>query len=146
MIKRFLPIYILLSSLAFSAVEYEDLPKDHWAYDSVKFLVEEGVLEQDSYSFRGDSNLKRYDFAYSLGKLLNKVQLEKANKNDLLVLEKLVSEFAVELSKIGFDTDTFNAKIENLNETVQLMKTTIDKQQKIIDDLLKRVEKLEKDS
>ena len=146
MIKRFLPIYILLSSLAFSAVEYEDLPKDHWAYDSVKFLVEEGVLEQDSYSFRGDSNLKRYDFAYSLGKLSNKVQLEKANKNDLLVLEKLVSEFAVELSKIGFDTDTFNAKIENLNETVQLMKTTIDKQQKIIDDLLKRVEKLEKDS
>lgn len=143
--KKFILVYMMLSTLVLADIQYEDLPKDHWAYSSVNLLVEQGVLEEDSYSFRGESNLKRYEFAYALGKLLNKVQLEKADKKDFLVLEKLVSEFAVELTKIGFDTDTFNSKIENLNETIQLMKTTIDRQQKMIDDLTKRVEKLERE-
>ncbi len=143
--KKFIFIYMIFSTLVLADIQYEDLPKDHWAYSSVNLLVEQGVLEEDSYSFRGESNVKRYDFAYALGKLLNKVQLEKADKKDFLVLEKLVSEFSVELTKIGFDTDTFNSKIENLNETVQLMKTTIDRQQKIIDALTTRIEKLERE-
>lgn len=143
--KKLILLYMMFSTLVLADIQYEDLPKDHWAYSSVNLLVEQGVLEEDSYSFRGESNVKRYEFAYALGKLLNKVQLEKADKKDFLVLEKLVSEFSVELTKIGFDTDTFNSKIENLNETIQLMKTTIDRQQKMIDDLTTRVEKLERE-
>lgn len=144
--KKIIILVLLYSVVAFGAMQYEDIPKDHWAYNSINTLVEKGVIEEDTYTFKGENYVKRYDFAYTLGKLLNKVELEKANKEDLVVLESLVSEFSVELTKIGFDTETFNSKIENLNETIQLMKTTIEKQQKQIDELTKKVDKLEEES
>lgn len=141
--RRVLLLFLVIITVTFSEVEYEDLPHDHWAYNSVKTLVDKEILEQDGYTFKGELALKRYDFVYILAKMLNKIEVEKANKEDLLILEKLVSEFSEELMKIGFDTESFNTRIENLNETVQLMKTTIDMQQKLIDELTKRVEKLE---
>ena len=55
----------------------------------------------------------------------------------------MILEFSKELNKIGFDTKTYNAKIENINETVELLRKRIDENEKIIDQLLKRVEKLE---
>lgn len=141
--KMFFLIFIV-SNLAYGTIKYEDIPPDHWAYSSIKNLVENGIIPQDGYTFRGETNVKRYDFAYSLSKLLNKVELEKANKKDLLVLENLVSEFTSELTKIGFDTTTFNNKIENINETIELLKISVEQNQKLIAELTKRVEKLER--
>jgi peptidoglycan hydrolase CwlO-like protein len=130
-------------NLSYSQLNYEDVSKEHWAYSSIENLVNKGIIKENTYKFNGNEPLARYDFAYSLSQVLNTIDLEKANKEDLDILQALILEFSKELNKIGFDTKTYNAKIENINETVELLRKRIDENEKIIDQLLKRVEKLE---
>ena len=130
-------------NLCYSQLNYEDVSKEHWAYSSIENLVNRGIIKENTYKFNGNKPLARYDFAYSLSQALNTIDLEKANKEDLDILQALILEFSKELNKIGFDTKTYNAKIENINETVELLRKRIDENEKIIDQLLKRVEKLE---
>lgn len=133
----------LLNIATYSTINYEDIPKDHWAYDSVNILVDRGIIQEDSYFFRGEGNIKRYDFAFYLSRVLNKLELEKANKRDLDTLESLVAEFSTELTKIGYDASTFNAKLENIEETIELLKSAIEENQKTIKNLEERIKKLE---
>ncbi|MGL5122607.1 MAG: S-layer homology domain-containing protein [Fusobacteriaceae bacterium] len=142
-LKKILAIMLIFSNLAYAANKYEDIPKEHWAYSSVNNLINKGILKQDSYNFRGEEEITRYDFVYYLSKTLNKLDLEKTDKKDLLILESLVSEFAKELTKIGFDTETFNGKINNINETIQLLKATVEDNQLTIAKLKKRLDILE---
>lgn len=130
-------------NLCYSQLNYEDISKEHWAYSSIENLVNRGIIKENTYKFNGNEPLSRYDFAYNLSQTLNTIDLEKANKGDLDILQALILEFSKELNKIGFDTKTYNAKIENINETVELLRKRIDENEKIIDQLLKRVEKLE---
>ncbi|MGL4688125.1 MAG: S-layer homology domain-containing protein [Fusobacteriaceae bacterium] len=142
-LKKILIIILIFPTLMYAANKYEDIPKDHWAYSSVNNLINKGILKQDSYNFRGEERITRYDFVYYLSKTLNKLDLEKTNKKDLLILESLVSEFAKELTKMGFDTETFNSKINNINETIQLLKVTVEENQVTIAKLKKRLDILE---
>lgn len=134
---------LFLNTLAHATINYEDIPKDHWAYTSVDNLVTKGIIQEDTYLFRGEGNIKRYDFAFYLSRVLNKLELEKANKRDLDTLESLVSEFSTELTKIGYDASTFNTKLENINETIELLKNAIEENQKTIKALEERIKKLE---
>lgn len=130
-------------NLSYSELKYEDVNKEHWAYTSIENLVNKGIIKENRYKFNGNEPLSRYDFAYNLSQALKVVELEKASKEDLDILQALILEFSKELNKIGFDTKTYNAKIENIHETVELLRKRVDENEKIIDDLLKRVEKLE---
>lgn len=141
--KLILICMLLFSTLTKSEIKYDDLPKDHWAYSSVNNLVSKGIIPEEGYLFRGEGYIKRYDFAFYLSNTLNKLELEKADRKDLKVLEALVAEFTVELTKIGYDTSTFNSRIDNINETIELLKSTIEENQKAIKLLEERLKKLE---
>ncbi|MGL5056786.1 MAG: S-layer homology domain-containing protein [Fusobacteriaceae bacterium] len=142
--RSILLVVLIFSTISYGQLKYEDITKDHWAYTAIENLVNKGIIKKDTYSFKGESSLKRYDFAYSMSKLLNRIELEKADKRDLLVLEKLVSEFAKELTKFGFDIETFNVRIASVEEDITKLKLKVDENEKIIQELLKRLEKLEK--
>ncbi|MGL5051354.1 MAG: S-layer homology domain-containing protein [Fusobacteriaceae bacterium] len=142
--RSILLVVLIFSTISYGQLKYEDITKDHWAYTAIENLVNKGIIKKDTYSFKGESSLKRYDFAYSMSKLLNRIELEKADKRDLLVLEKLVSEFAKELTKFGFDIETFNVRIASVEEDITKLKLKVDENEKTIQELLKRLEKLEK--
>lgn len=125
-------------------LKYEDVNKEHWAYESIEKLVKKGVIEDNSYKFNGNEPVSRYDFAYNLSKALDKLDGDKMNKRDLKVMESLVSEFSQELNKIGFDANAFNNKISNINETIDLLKKRVDDNEIKINKLMERVEKLER--
>ncbi|AVQ32542.1 S-layer homology domain-containing protein [Fusobacterium varium] len=133
----------MIFNIGFAALGYEDLNKEHWAYSSVENLVKKGIIKENSYKFNGEDPVSRYEFAYDLSKMLDKIELEKANKEDLNILEALILEFSKELNKIGFDTETYNSKIDNINETVELLKKRVNENEIIIDQLKSRIEKLE---
>ena len=69
---------------------------------------------------------------------------KKANRGDLVILESLVYEFSRELTKIGFDTDLFNGKIENMRVDIEVIRQKNDETQKQVNELRKRIEVLEK--
>ena len=106
-------------------------------------MLKKGIIKENSYKFNGEDPVSRYEFAYDLSKMLDKIELEKANKEDLNILEALILEFSKELNKIGFDTETYNSKIDNINETVELLKKRVNENEIIIDQLKSRIEKLE---
>lgn len=143
--KKIIGIYIFIFGLVFAQEQiiFQDIPKEHWAYNAVQNLVDQGIISQNEYLFRGNNPVTRYEFAYDLSKALNKVQLEKANRGDLIILESLVYEFSQELNKIGFDADTFNGKIVNMQSDIEVLKKVTSENQTSIQELSKRLERLE---
>ena len=106
---KYIVILMLMStSIIFAETKFEDLNKEHWAYKSINSLVERGILKENKYKFKGNEALTRYDFAENLARSIDYIDLKKANKEDLNILEALMLEFSQELNKIGFDASTFN--------------------------------------
>lgn len=139
-------IFVIVSVLSYGELKYEDIDKNHWAYKSVERLVAEGVIEEDSFRFEGNKSLTRYQFAYDLNNALNKIDLEKANKKELEILETLVVDFSNELNKIGFDSKTFDERVENIENEIKTLRELINKNNETIKVLEERIKVLEKEA
>lgn len=138
-------IFVIASVVSYGELKYEDIDKNHWAYKSIEKLVAEGIIEEDSFRFEGNKPLTRYQFAYDLNNALNKVDLEKANKKELEILETLVVDFSNELNKIGFDSKTFDERVENIENEIKTLRETINKNNETIKALEERIKILEKE-
>lgn len=139
-------IFVIASVVSYGELKYEDIDKNHWAYKSVEKLVAEGVIEEDSFRFEGNKPLTRYQFAYDLNNALNKIYLEKANKKELEILETLVVDFSNELNKIGFDSKTFDERVENIENEIKTLRELINKNNETIKALEERIKVLEKEA
>jgi S-layer homology domain/Collagen triple helix repeat (20 copies) len=50
----------------------ETVPFDHWAYDAVRKLVDEGIIiGYPDHSFKGDRAMTRYEFAMAISRLMD---------------------------------------------------------------------------
>ena len=58
-------------------------------------------------------------------------------------MESLILQYSDELNKIGFDTKTYDNKLENINDNIQILQALVNENEKKIDILMKRIEKLE---
>ncbi|WP_297404314.1 S-layer homology domain-containing protein [uncultured Cetobacterium sp.] len=122
---------------------FEDVPKNHWAYKAIDNLVQEGIISENSYLFKGEVPVSRYTFAEGLDRAFQNLNEKKANRGDLVILESLVYEFSRELTKIGFDSETFNGKIENIRMDIEFLKKKTDETNASVIELEKRVKALE---
>lgn len=96
--KSYLAAVVCLLGIAlpsFSAVEFKDMPNDHWAASSVYDLVTLGVTKgYPDGTFRGNKSLSRYETAVFLSKLTKAIAGEdvkgdlKSLKDDVLTLKK----------------------------------------------------------
>ncbi|MDF2636022.1 MAG: omp-alpha 1 [Pelosinus sp.] len=92
------------TSLAAVVNPFDDVPANHWAYDSISKLAQAGIV--DGYSdgkFKGGNVLTRYEMAAVVGKAMSNEakqsnQLKAENKVEL---EKLEAEFSTELNNMG---------------------------------------------
>lgn len=141
--KYVIILLLSLSSLLIADNKFEDLNKDHWAYPQVQSLIDKGIITENRYRFDGNEEMSRYEFAFNLSRALDYVDLKKANKEDLNILESLMFEFSQELNKIGFDSSTFINRIDAINETIDLLRERVNENEKMITELKKRVEALE---
>lgn len=141
--KKIILLTFIMTINLFAALKYEDISSENWAYTSIESLVNKGIIVENTFKFNGEKPLSRYDFAVDLSRALNYVDLKKANKQDLNILESLMLEFSNELNKIGFDSSTFNARLNTTNETIELLRARVTENEKLIQDLKKRVESLE---
>ena len=75
---------------------FSDVPLDHWAYDAVNKLAEDGII--DGYgdtNFGGDKPITRYEMAQLVEKAMQ--NQENARSVDKAAIEKLQREFDSEL-------------------------------------------------
>jgi hypothetical protein len=107
------------------------LPSD-WAYQALQNLVKRyGVLSgYPDGTFRGDRPISRYEFAAALqatldtlSKIIAEQQQTQVSQADLLVLERLQANYAIELADLKTRIDGVEARTTQL-ETQQFSTTT----------------------
>lgn len=89
-----------LAAPATTTTNFADVPAKHWSYDAVKFLAQQGII--DGYgdnTFRGDKTMSRYEMASIVYKAM--VNQQKANIAQKALIDKLASEYALEINKVN---------------------------------------------
>lgn len=125
------------------AAEIKDIKPSHWAYKSVKMLVDKGYLSlyEDS-TFRGDKIVTRYQLAEVLAKVLNGMStgLVSPAENDTKAIRAVAVELRKELVEVIQNQDLFNQNLNQLRKNQVVLKEDIARSQQqvleIIDQLI----------
>ncbi len=68
-------IFALIAGAAAAGEGFKDVPKDHWAAESVQVLADSGIVQGfPDGTFRGDQPLTRYEFAVALERFVAFIQ------------------------------------------------------------------------
>ena len=106
------------ASTTFAAANpFADVPADHWAYDAVAQLVQDGVVNGYAAdgTFKGDQSMSRYEMAQIVAKAMAKS--DAADNNNKALIEKLSAEFSDELANLGVRVANLEAKTDNVKWT-----------------------------
>ncbi len=128
--KKFLAVFAVIALVAFAAPAFAanpfmDVPAGHWAYDAVAQLAARGVISgYPDGAFKGAQPATRYEVASVVARALAKVDAEKASKQDLEMLKKLVMEFKDELDALGVKVDKIDKRVAVLEENIGGWKIT----------------------
>ena len=135
-------IVVGAASTTFAAANpFSDVPADHWAYDAVAQLAQDGVIEgYGDTTFQGDKNITRYEMAQMVAKAMAKTDVSAADK---AMIDKLAAEFSDELNNLGVrvsnlernaDMVKWNGKIEYTYKSQRVDKTKTDRSHRLNDD------------
>ena len=144
MIFIFIILLISVSAVEEKQPVYKDIGKEHWAYSSVENLINKGIFSVNSEFFNGDQKVSRSEFAVYLTNALNKMDDEKASKDDLLIVENLIYEFSKDLNSYGFNVEKYVAKIKEIEIKIDENKILNEQNNLKLETLYKRIEELEK--
>jgi hypothetical protein len=119
-------LLLVLTGWCWAASPYEDVPTDHWAYNSLDYLAQRGVLEgYPNGFFKGDRTLTRYEFAQAVARLLDTVEVNGANESVRVMAESLRAEFSDQLAEINRMVGEQQTVIADLDEQVGGLETEI---------------------
>lgn len=105
------------ASTTFAAVNpFTDVPADHWAYDAVSQLQQDGVVNgYPDGNFRGNQMMTRYEMAQIVAKAMAKQSKGVgASGVDKAMVDKLVVEFKDELTNLGIRLDDIEKRLDNV--------------------------------
>ena len=93
---------------------FEDVPADHWAYDAVVQLANDGVIEgYGDGKFKGQNQITRYEMAQMIARAM--ANKPNVSGNDKALLDKLAAEFGEELNNLG-------VRVSNLEKNADKVK------------------------
>jgi len=108
------------SAFAASADSFTDVPKDHWAYQALDYLAQEGVIDgMGDSTFQGGRSMTRYEMAAIVAKAMQK---NPSNIGDQAVLEKLEGEFGTEIKRLTKRVDAHDKAIKDLQNKTDKFK------------------------
>ncbi len=104
------------ASTTFAAANpFSDVPADHWAYDAVAQLAQDGVINgYGDGTFRGQQEITRYEMAQMVAKAMAKTDVSAADK---AMIDKLAAEFSDELNNLGVRVSNLEKKTDNVKFT-----------------------------
>ncbi|EKD81880.1 MAG: S-layer protein [uncultured bacterium] len=107
-----LPAVAMAQSAAF-----QDLPRDHWAYSDVEFLISQGYMEgYPDGTFKGRKVTTRYDVALILARILKRMEekkatIDSASEEERAALTRLTKEFRDELGLLDVRVDSLERRM-----------------------------------
>ena len=111
------------ASTTFAAANpFSDVPVDHWAYDAVAQLADDGIIEgYGDGTYRGQNEITRYEMAQMVAKAMAKE--DQANAQQKAMIDKLAAEFSEELNNLGVRVANLESRIDNVKWTGELQYT-----------------------
>ena len=102
------------ASTTFAAANpFSDVPADHWAYDAVVQLADDGVIEgYGDGTFRGQNEITRYEMAQMVAKAMAKE--DQVNAQQKAMIDRLAAEFSEELNNLGVRVSNLESRIDNV--------------------------------
>ena len=123
--KKFIATVAMIAVVAFTAPAlaatnpFMDVPQGHWAYDAVGLLASRGIISgYPDGAYKGVQPATRYEMASLVARALVAVDADKASKQDLELLKKLVLEFKDELDALGVKVDQLDKRIAVLEDNL----------------------------
>jgi hypothetical protein len=118
------------TALTNQAKMFDDIPRDHWAYEAIRELTSHGIMigyfDRPQNTFRGERSLTRYEFAYALQRAVLKIEddIRKEQKNvdiEEFLRAKNVSPKDIELLSLLMqefkkDLNDMNVRVSKLEE------------------------------
>ncbi len=103
---------------------FVDLPRDHWAFKEVDFLIKQGYMEgYPDGTFKGRKVTTRYDVALILARILRNMEakkqgIEQASEAERASLARLTKEFKDELGLLGVRVDVLEKRLGDIENKV----------------------------
>ncbi|MBN2082207.1 putative porin, partial [bacterium] len=116
-----------MATSAFAASAYDDVPRDHWAYNALDYLTDRGVLEgyPDGF-FKGDRTLTRYEFAQAVARLLDTIGDGNSDEQIRIMADTLRAEFADQLAEIGRTINEMYGVVNDMDARVGDLEARVD--------------------
>jgi chromosome segregation ATPase len=147
-------LVFMLTLPVLASEKIEDVSQSHWAYQSVKKLVEKGFISlYEDNTFKGEREVTRYQLAEVVAKILLAIDQGKvkASEEDVSTLRNLSTEFRSELVELNKKTGIFSDRLEKLEEKMEVTEEDmvansgkIMKVQKQVNKIIEDINKLEK--
>ncbi len=123
-------VLVLIFSVGAFAQQFDDVPRDHWAYDSVQTLAQKGYLSLYSgEDFNGEEPLTRYEMAEIIANVLENTvggtASQDLSEEDVDVIRELSLEFRDELVTVAQRQKDFEERLKNLEDTNQIQNEDI---------------------
>ncbi|MBI3038271.1 S-layer homology domain-containing protein [bacterium] len=112
---------------------FQDLPKDHWAFKDVDFLVKQGYMEgYPDGTFKGRKITTRYDLSLILARILKRMEEKRqgimdATETERAALSRLTKEFRDELGLLGVRVDTLERRMTDSETKVKSIEDALPK-------------------
>jgi hypothetical protein len=122
--RKFMAVLAVVALVAFAAPAlaanpFMDVPMNHWAYDAIGQLAASGIVNgYPDGTFKGNQPMTRYEMATLVARALAVVDMNKASKQDVEMLKKLVVEFKDELDALGVKVDQIDKRVAVLEENI----------------------------
>ncbi|KUK39065.1 MAG: S-layer protein [Synergistales bacterium 54_24] len=112
-------VLVAFAAPAFAANPFVDVPMNHWAYDALSQLAAKGIIQgYPDGSFKGNQPMTRYEMATAVARALAVLDMDKASKEDVEMLKRLVVEFKDELDALGVKVDELDERVAVLEENL----------------------------
>ncbi len=125
---------LCLSVAIFGVIPLKDVTPSHWAYESVQYLIEKGILTGlPDGSFQGEAYLTRYQFSVAMYKAFQLLERnafpgEVTSTQDLSTinfqvstLKGLVETIAAKMERMGRDYQDLAKQIDQVGTNTELV-------------------------
>ncbi len=99
---------------AYAANPFSDVSTSDWAYQAVANLSDQDIVEgYPDGTFRGQSNITRYEMAQIIARLM--AREDHYNAEQRAIIDKLAGEYAEELGSLGVRVGNLEKKVGNIS-------------------------------
>lgn len=131
--RCWIPLFVILcvfglATAGMAATQIKDVDSSHWAYKSVRLLIDKGYMSlyEDS-TFRGDKTVSRYQLAEIIAKILEKIGegSTQVDPLDVTNIRQLSVEFRKELVEIAQNQNMFATRVTQVEKNQVVLKEDV---------------------